>query len=151
MNQDEFTMGSLFPELDREATINQCKHFLAVTLPAMIRNSGHSISELKAVQMDGMPKSPSSENTADRRIVQRLFAEQVVKRTMEAFSHCSETSKQVLSMLYIEGYTDGMCYRAIGYEKTQYFDRVKPRALLEFADTYMLDDLHIYLERGEKS
>ncbi|WP_252903782.1 ArpU family phage packaging/lysis transcriptional regulator [Secundilactobacillus oryzae] len=115
----------------------------------MVRNSGRSISDLKAVEMDGMPKSPSSENTADRRIVQRLFAEQVVKRTIEAFSHVSDRSKQVLSMLYIEEFTDGMCYRAIGYEKTQYFDKVKPHALLEFADAYLLDDLHIYKERQD--
>jgi len=144
----EMNMDSLFPAIDTDKTIKNCKHFLAVTFPAMVRTSGKSVSDLKSPTVDDMPRQTSSDNGIERRIYQRLYAEQVVRRTIEAISHCSETSKQVLSYLYLDEYTDTMCYMSIGYSRSHYFDHVKPAALLEFADAYLLDDLHV-LKEGE--
>lgn len=144
MDQVEFT--SLFPEIDEEATINNCKKHLAVIFPKMLRVSGLSAANLKSPEMSDMPKAPASGNSMERRIYQRLYAEQVVKRTIEAISHCDQRSKEVLSSLYLDGYTDTMCYMHIGYSRSHYFDVVKPEALLQFADCYMLEDLHIEKE-----
>ncbi|MGF7436303.1 ArpU family phage packaging/lysis transcriptional regulator [Lentilactobacillus senioris] len=135
---------SLFPEVNREATINNCKHFFNVTFPRMVRISGVSVAILKSPSSDGMPKTQNTENSMERRIVQRLTAEQIVKRTIEAISHCDQRSKEVLDLLYLEDYSDTMCFMHIGYSRSHYFDVVKPEALLQFADCYMMDDLHIY-------
>ena len=137
-------MGSLFPEVDHDKTIERCKKHFERTLPRMVRVSGTSISALKSPATDGMPKAPSTENHADVTIVRRLYAEQVVRRTIEAISHCSSRSKEVLDLLYLQDYSDTMVWMSIGYSRSHYFDHIKPDALLEFADTYMLDDLHVY-------
>jgi len=114
----------------------------------MIRTSGQDITGLKSPSMDGMPKAPGFNNNADSTIVRRVTAEQIVKRTIEAIGHCDNTSKDVLSYLYLDNYTDTMCYMDLGYSESYYFHKVKPAALLEFADAYLLDDLHIYVEKS---
>lgn len=146
LNIDDFQFLGLFPEVDKEATIKNCKYHLTRILPKMIRASGESINQLRSPSMDGMPRPSSISNNADITIVRRVYAQQVVKRTIEAISHCDEKSKEVLDMLYLQNYTDTMCYMSIGYSRGHYFDHVKPAALLQFADAYLLDDLHIYKE-----
>lgn len=141
---DEMNMGTLFPEVDEKATIQNVTHFLAVTLPKMVRVSGQSMTDLKSPTYDGMPKAQPSGNSTDARIVRRLYAEQVVHQTIEAIHHCSDTSRTILDSLYLRGDTDTMCLMYSGYSESSYFHVRKPRALLEFADCYMLGDLHIF-------
>lgn len=144
-------MDSLFPQVDRDRTVENCKHFLGSLFPRMLRASGLTsanydamIAGLKSPAMDGMPKSPTKLNNADATIVRRVYAQQIVKRTVEAIDRCDNVSKELLSMRYLDNYTDTMCYMTIGYSRSHYFDHIKPSALLQFADTYLLDDLHIY-------
>lgn len=147
MSEENEEIMYLLRPVDTDATIEKCKHHLKVTLPRMIRTSGQDVASLKSPSMDGMPKAPSYKNNADSTIVRRLAAEQIVRRTIEAISNCDATAKQVLSFLYLDQYTDTMCYMAIGYSRSHYFDVIKPDALLQFADTYMLEDLHVYQEK----
>lgn len=146
MNVDDYRIEGLFPVVDENATIKKCKHHLTRTLPKMIRVSGRSLNELRSPSMDGMPKSPSVENNADITIVRRVYAQEIVKRTIQAISRCDAKSKEVLDMLYLQDYSDTMCYMEIGYSRGHYFDHIKPGALLQFADAYYLDDLHVYEE-----
>lgn len=146
------SMDSLFPPVNEKATIKNCQRFLTRVFPRMYRVSGLSsgnydelIAGLKSPSMDGMPKPPSRQNNADVIIVRRVYAQQVVRHTIQAISRCDNTSKDVLSQRYLDNYTDTMCYMAIGYSRSHYFDVIKPAALLQFADAYLLDDLHIYL------
>lgn len=144
LNFDEMDMGTLFPEVDTEATLQNVTHFLKVALPKMVRVSGQSMTDLKSPSYDGMPKAQPSGNATDARIVRRLYAEQVVRRTIEAMNHCDKDCQPILDMLYLKGYSDTMCFRAIGYSDSSYFHDWKPKALLQFADCYMLDDLHVF-------
>ena len=144
-------MDSLFPQIDKDKTVENCKHFLGSVFPRMLRISGLTsanydamIAGLKSPAMDGMPKSPTKLNNADTTIVRRAYAQQIVKRTVEAIGRCNNVSKELLSMRYLDNYTDTMCYMSIGYSRSHYFDHIKPSALLQFADAYLLDDLHIY-------
>lgn len=153
MNLSDYRIEGLFPEVDEDATAKKCKHHLLRVLPKMIRISGINRSDyegmvdgLRSPSMDGMPKSPSTTNNADVTIVRRVYAQEVVKRTIQAISRCDAKSKEVLDMLYLQDYSDTMCYMEIGYSRGHYFDHIKPVALLEFADAYYLDDLHVYKE-----
>lgn len=144
-------MDSLFPQVDRDRTVENCKHFLGSVFPRMLRASGLTstnydamIAELRSPAMDGMPKSPSKLNNADATIIRRAYAQQIVERTVGAIGRCDSIGKELLSMRYLNNYTDTMCYMSIGYSRSHYFEHIKPSALLQFADTYLLDDLHIY-------
>ncbi|AYM03132.1 ArpU family phage packaging/lysis transcriptional regulator [Levilactobacillus yiduensis] len=141
---DNMNMGSLFPEVDVGATLQNVTHFLSVVLPKMVRVSGQSMTDLKSPSYDGMPKSQPSGNSTDARIVRRLYAEQIVKQTVVAIKHCGQDSRSILSSLYLQGDTDTMCFMELGFSESSYFHVRKPQALLEFADCYMLDDLHIF-------
>ncbi|WP_239064541.1 ArpU family phage packaging/lysis transcriptional regulator [Levilactobacillus sp. 244-2] len=144
LNFDEMSMGSLFPEVDERSTVQNVTHFLAVMLPKMVRVSGQSMSELRSPSYDGMPKSQPSGNATDARIVRRLYAEQVVKRTLEAIKHCDKDCRNILDELYLQELSDTMCFMDLGLSESSYFHVWKPKALLQFADCYMLDDLHIF-------
>jgi len=137
-------MRSLFPEVDERATVQNVTHFLAVMLPKMVRVSGQSMSELRSPSYDGMPKSQPSGNATDARIVRRLYSEQVVKRTLEAIKHCDKDCRNILDELYLQELSDTMCFMDLGLSESSYFHVWKPKALLQFADCYMLDDLHIF-------
>lgn len=137
-------MGSLFPVVDAKATVQNVTHFLAVMLPKMVRVSGQSMADLKSPTYDGMPKAQSSGNSTDTRIVRRLYAEQIVKQTVAAIKHCSQDSESILDSLYLHGDSDTECFMGLGFSESSYFHVRKPAALLEFADCYMLDDLHIF-------
>ncbi|WP_125575959.1 ArpU family phage packaging/lysis transcriptional regulator [Levilactobacillus angrenensis] len=141
---DSMDMGTLFPEVDEEATTQKVTHFLRVTLPKMVRVSGQSMTDLKSPSYDGMPKAKPAGNAAEARIVRRLYAEQIVKQTVVAIKHCGQDSRSILSSLYLQGDTDTMCFMGLGFSESSYFHVRKPQALLEFADCYMLDDLHVF-------
>lgn len=141
---DDKNIIHLFHEIDEKATRKNVTHFLEVELPGLMRMSGRSASELKAVTYDGMPKSSSSINTADETIVRRLTAEQAVKEVIKAISICDKDCKQILSLLYLDGYTDTMCWRSINYSPSSYFHYWKPKALLQFAESFMYYDLRVF-------
>lgn len=99
---------------------------------------------LSSPSFDGMPKSKPAGNSVERRIVQSIYAKQVVKEIPAAINACDKQSQKVLKMLYFQGKTDVQVQEEIGYSHSRYFDHVKPTALLEFADAYLLDDLKVY-------
>jgi len=138
------SMSDVFPEVDEKKTRQKVASFLSRTLPRMVRITSKSLTELRSQRLDGMPKASSSDNDSDRRIVQHLYAEQVVKQVKQAISQCDQESQNILNMLYFKGYSDTQCYMALGRSGSSYSHLYKPQALLEFADCYFLDDLHIY-------
>lgn len=143
------TFETLFPPIDEEQTIKKVRRFLGKVLPQAVRASGHSVADLHSPSMDGMPKSAPAGNKAEERITRRLYAEQVVQQSIVAMNNCDHECQVILDQLYLQNYSDTMCYMAIGYSKTQYFDRWKPLAMLQFAQCYMLEDLNIYENRTQ--
>lgn len=137
------TMNDIFPKVDKQATCHKVASFLKWTLPRMVRIAGKSLTDLRSPNFDGMPKAPASGNSNDARIVQKLYAQEVIKETVKAISHCDKDCREVLDMLYLQNYSDTMCYMAIGYSKSSFSHDKKPEALLQFADCYMFEELHV--------
>lgn len=138
---------SLFPEVDEQATIKKVTSFFKVTFPKMVRYSGRSITNLQSPVISDMPGVKNVENKADRRIVQRLTAENVVEQTMKALNVCDSISQTIIKKLYLSDHRvyDFQIWKEIGYQERRYY-YYKNRALLAFADYYMLDDLHEFQE-----
>ncbi|MDN5583518.1 MAG: transcriptional regulator [Lactobacillus sp.] len=120
------------------------RRFLDKKLPQAIRASGHSITDLKSPSMDGMPKSAPDGNLAEDRITRHLYAEEIVRQTIRAMACCDHECQEILDRLYLRGYSNTRCYMDIGYSKTQYFSRWKPLAMLQFAQSYSLENLNVY-------
>jgi len=139
----------IFPPIDEAKTIKQVRNFLDNKLPQAVRASGHSITDLKSPSMDGMPKSASFGNSIEDRITRHMYAEEIVKQTIKAMACCDHECQEILDRLYLRGFSDTMCYLDIGYSKTQYFSKWKPLAMLQFAQSYFLEDLNIYQNRTQ--
>ncbi|WP_143463361.1 ArpU family phage packaging/lysis transcriptional regulator [Levilactobacillus enshiensis] len=140
---NSMNMSDIFPKIDKQATCHKVANFLKWTLPRMVRIAGKSLTDLRSPNYDGMPKATASGNSTDARIVEKLYAQEVIKRTAEAMGHCDKDCREVLDMLYLQDYSDTMCYMAIGYSKSSFSHDKKPQALLQFADCYMLEDLRV--------
>lgn len=138
--------SSLFPEVDEKKTIANVKRFLSVELPRMERVSHQDITCLKSPVVSDLPKAPASNNKAETTIYRKLYAEQVVWRTSEAIDGCDHISQVLLKRLFADksAIYDYQLMNELGYGNDRYYF-YKNRACLQFADTYLLDDLHTYL------
>ncbi|AWP46330.1 transcriptional regulator [Levilactobacillus brevis] len=137
------SMSDVFPKIDKQATCHKVASFLKWTLPRMVLIAGKSLTDLRSPNYDGMPKAPASGNSNDARIVQKMYAQEVIKQTVEAMGKCDKECRELLDMLYLQDYTDTMCYLDLGYSESTYSHSKKPKALLQFADVYLMEDLRV--------
>lgn len=149
LGKQQIISDEIFPPIDEDKTIKRVRNFLDNKLPQAVRASGHSVTDLKSPSMDGMPKSAPFGNSTEDRITRHLYAEEIVKQTIQAISCCDHECQEILDRLYLRGFSDTMCYLDIGYSKTQYFSKWKPLAMLQFAQSYSLEDLNIYQNRTQ--
>lgn len=129
--------------IDREATIQKVKQFFE-EYPRMVRLARRDNTGLSSPRMDGMPRGSNFGNSVERRLVQSIYAKQVVSETSEAINACDEFSKVVLRDLYLYGWSDNKTIKEIGYSESRYFHYIKPKALLEFAELYLLEPLQVF-------
>ena len=134
----------LSDDIDYKATEKNVKHFLTRIYPRAKRMAGKELATIKSPQITDMPKGAPAGNLLEQRLIQRAYAQQVVKATVNAIYRCDAFSREVLDLLYLQGYSDSACYMAIGYQRSQYFKRIKPKALRQFAEAYELEDLEIH-------
>lgn len=140
-----YKMDELFPQVDEKATVNKVKHFLKHTLPQMQRYSHKDISGIKSPIITDMPKGGSVGNQAEETITQRVYAEQVIDNVVVALKSCDAISRKLLIDVYVgkSKMPDYLEMESLGYEKTRY-QFYKNRACLQFADSFMIADLHIF-------
>lgn len=140
-----YKMDELFPQVDEKATVNKVKHFLKHTLPQMQRYSHKDISGIKSPIITDMPKGGSVGNQTEETITQRVYAGQVINSVVAALKSCDVISRKLLIDVYIGNSKtpDYLEMEALGYEKTRY-QFYKNRACLQFADSFMIADLHVF-------
>lgn len=140
-----YKMDELFPQVDEKKTVAKVKHFLKHSLPQMQRYSHKDISGIKSPIITDMPKGGSVGNQAEETITQRVYAEQVIDNVVVALKSCDAISRKLLIDIYVGNskMPDYLEMEALGYEKTRY-QFYKNRACLQFADSFMTDDLHVF-------
>lgn len=129
--------------IDRKATIHNVKQFFD-EYPRMVRLARRDNTGLSSPRMDGMPKGSSYGNSVERKLVQSIYAKQVVKATKAAMDACDSISRKILIDLYVHGWADKEVYVNIGYSESYYNHQIKPKALLEFAELYLLEPLQVF-------
>ncbi|GAF41769.1 phage protein [Agrilactobacillus composti DSM 18527 = JCM 14202] len=95
---------------------------------------------------------PGSKPTGDARsIARRLGAQQQVKETLRVIDSLAPIYQVILKGLYLqrEPLPRWQLLEQTGYGRTQY-SKLKQKALLYFADGYMLEDLHVYNAKTDK-
>ena len=140
-----YKMDELFPQVDEKKTVANVKHFLKHSLPKMQRYSHKDISGIKSPIITDMPKGGSVNNQMEEALSQRLYAEQVVARCREAIDCCDAISRQILWAVYVKDNTITAAQLESGYGETR-FRYYKNRACLQFADAFMIEDLHEFIK-----
>lgn len=140
-----YKMDELFPQVDEKKTVAKVKHFLKHSLPKMQRYSHKDISGIKSPVITDMPKGGSVNNQMEEALAQRLYAEQVVARCREAIDCCDAISQNILWSIYVKENTVTAAQLESGYGETR-FRYYNNRACLQFADAFMIEDLHEFIK-----
>ncbi len=146
------TDSSILPVVDKPATIKNVANFLTKTLPKMARICGYGMAGIKDLNVNDLPTElPNRDENIT--IVRYKTAQMIVKQTLIAIEAVrnipikdkhNETCYIILKKRYVEECSDGEACEATGYSKSTYFHTWKLRALLQFADCYLLTDLHVF-------
>lgn len=127
--------------LDVDKTINNVKHFFNVDYPAAKRRARRNLSSISSPSFDGMPKGTPSGNTMESKLINRAYCRQVVEAVPLVIKDCSRWSRAILTTLYIDQHDDKYCINKLPYEENWYYKRLKPKALIEFAEIYPIEEL----------
>lgn len=129
--------------IDKKASSKNIQHFLRVKYHQAVRMAGVNLGNIQSPQISDLPKGGPIGNTQENKIVTRANARQVVAYTRQALDSCDRDSRTILEMI-IADYSDEMIIGKLGWQRTQYYSKYKPKALMMFAEAYLLDELRIF-------
>lgn len=130
--------------LDVKETIKNVKHFFEIDYPAAKRRSHQDVSGVSSLAITDMPKGTPSGNAMEERLVNRVYCRQVVAATSLAIGWCSKWSQKILKWLYLDGRDDTYCIMNLPYSEKWYYKKLKPAALVEFAEAYSVEELLVF-------
>lgn len=128
----------LIPNLDEVATAEKVKKFFDNDLERLLRLADEQRSFFRSVNMDGMPKAPSSGNGQENMVVKYVSSESakaksILEDVSVALNHCSNTYQLILYYRYIKGLADWQVAQKVQYSNTRYH-QLKIAACIEFAE-----------------
>ena len=147
---------NLFADIDVQATADNVDDFLKNKFPHLLLRCGCGLTDLSSPQLSLAPAHSNGFNHQEGSIINALGIEPVVEAVHHTIYHCSSISKIILLDIYVRYYSVDRTLMDLPYERTQYFHKLKPTALVEFADSYDyweracgvdtsdIIDLHIY-------
>lgn len=127
---------NLFDEIDVKATAENVDNFLKNKFPHLLLRCGRGLTDLSSPQLSLAPAHSTGLNHQEDSIIDALGIEPVVQAVHHTIYHCSSISRIILLDIYIYNYTVDRTLMDLPYERSQYFHKLKPKALLEFADCY---------------
>lgn len=123
----------MLPELDATKTGENVRRFFHHDWPRYMNRAGTTPAELKSPSFDAMPKSPSFENSQERKMMVIFNAQTAIACVMETLKSCREANREVLTYCYIDGLPDWKVAQKMGYSDAQE-QRIKSKACCEFAE-----------------
>ncbi|MGM9908021.1 ArpU family phage packaging/lysis transcriptional regulator [Limosilactobacillus sp.] len=141
MSKEEVIFDST---LDVDKTIKNVKHFFGVDYPAAKRRAKWNLSVISSPSFDGMPKGTPYGNVMENKLINRAYCRQVVKAVPLVIDDCSRWSRAILTTLYIDGHDDSYCINSLPYQENWYYKKLKPKALIEFAEIYPIEELMVF-------
>lgn len=145
----------LFRDIDVPKTCNKVHKFLTKDLDRLLLMSGRTLTDLRSPQLTLAPGSTNRGNSNEDRLIRGLDAELEVRAIRNTINRLPETSKIIITDMYIYKMSSQQCKEAVRYESSRYYD-LRRRAQLAFADAFDYQqkvlgiktdyDLHVYLD-----
>lgn len=131
-------------EVDELATSKNVKHFLSKIFPRLIMLSGLDSTQLQSPTLSDMPTSKPVGNSNEKKIINMLEAQRIVKEVIKSMKCCRGHSSTILFDVYVLEVSAVKIEMKIGFSQAQFY-RLKKKALLDFADAFMYEkDFHVY-------
>lgn len=156
---------------DHEATQAKAEEVLK-SYPKVCRRAWayrNNKSGISSARVDGLPKNHTVINTVERRIVDGIYNSQKQDAIELSVDACGKMERQLLRLRYgikepsqsqkereegkapdVKLLTDTETYMDLKISQSNYNHNVKPEALEQFAEVYMLDDLTVYKSETTK-
>lgn len=131
-------------EVDELATRKNVRKFFKKIFPRLIMLSGITPTQLQSPTLSDMPASKPVGNTNEKKIINMLEAQRLVKEVINCINCVRGHGSTILYDVYVLDVADWKTANKIGYSSARYQD-FKNQSLLDFADAFMYEkDLHIY-------
>ena len=131
-------------EVDEVATRKNVKKFFEKIFPRLIMLSEFSSTQLQSPTLSDMPASKPVGNTNEKKIINMLEAQRLVKEVIKSMKYVCGHGSTILFDVYVLNIDNWITANKIGYSSARYQD-FKNQALLDFADTFMYEkDFHVY-------
>ena len=131
-------------EVDETATRKNVKKFFKKIFPRLIVLSGLTPTQLQSPTLSDMPTSKPVGNTNEKKIINMLEAQRLVKEVINCIKCCRGHGSTILYDTYVLNIDNWKTANKIGYSHARYQD-LKNQSLLDFADTFMFEkDFHVY-------
>lgn len=127
---------NLLADIDYQATADNVDRLLKIKLPKLCLRCGRGLTDLSSPQLSFAPSHTNGMNHQEDSIVDALGFEQIIRAIHHTIYDCTEISKIILVDTYIHRYGTDRIVMLLPYERSQYFHKLKPDALNEFADRY---------------
>lgn len=148
-------MSLLFPELDKEGTLDNVSDFFKKDLERLLLMSGKSLTDLKSPQLSKAPGHSNGTNSNENLLIRGLDAGAMVEAVSDTLAHSSPVSRTILIELFIKRrpWFEVENKLFCDHNKLSY---LRKKAMFEFADSFdfyqrkhncePIIDLHEYKE-----
>ena len=149
---------NIWTDVDFDKTANRVDKLLKYKLPRLARRCGRSLTDLSSPKLSSASSHSNRTDGQERMLVNSFSIGKVVDAICQTIYHCSDNSRTILIGNYIKYIPQEQLIMQLPYEKTYYYNVLKPIALNEFADLYdyyqdqcdveLEDkiDLHVYVK-----
>lgn len=135
-------------DIDDQATASKVRKFLTKDLDKYLALSGAQRDNLKSPTITGMPKATPVGNATEDHFLDVIIAEVTIDCVKRAIANCTLTSRNILTLCYLDCLTDWKVAQRLDYSPSRYND-LKRKALCEFAGRYRYQAMHAGISDSE--
>lgn len=148
-------MSLLFPELDRQATLDRVAHFFKYDLDQLLLMAGKSLTDISSPSLSQAPGGSPIGNSMEQKLIRGVNAEAMINAVIDTINHCPHNSQVILMERFIKR-KSWVQVQSIMYSSHYKFSYLRRRAMYDFANSFdywqrvhkcePILDLHVYLE-----
>ena len=137
---------NLLRDIDFDKTAQNVDHLLRKQLPSLALRCGSSLADLSSPKLSLAPAHTNRTDIQENLIVDSFSIEKIIDAIHQTIFHCSHNSQIILVNTYLLNKSQEQVIMLLPYEKSQYYQSLKPVALVEFADRYDYWQVHCHVD-----
>lgn len=128
-------MGLLFPEVNKQRTLDNVSNFFKKDLDRLLLMSGRNLTDLSSPKLSAAPGSSNFGNHNENKLINGIDAEAMIEAVNDTIYHCPYTSEIILVELFIKRKSWDQV-QAMVYSEHYKFSYLRRKAMFDFADGF---------------